>query len=346
MQLSDFDFLLPQELIAQKPHLPRDECRLMVLDRTTSQIEDKKFFEITDYFSPGDVLVLNNTRVIPARLFARREGKVEEKPIEIFLLKEISSGVWQILGRPAKKLKKATRLIFSEAVPAEISEVLAGCERLIKFEKKINVLKLAQKIGQVPLPPYIKPAPEEIKNLAPLYQTVFAKNLGATASPTAGLHFTQKLLRKLTQKGVKIFYLTLHTGFGTFKPIREEDFTRHQMDPEFCQIRGRVAAEINQAKEKNKKIFAVGTTSARALEGAADASKKIKEFQGETNLFIYPGFKFKIVDALITNFHLPKSSLILLASAFAGPEFLKNGYAEAIEKRYRFFSFGDAMLIL
>lgn len=347
LKLSDFDFQLPQELIAQEPAEPRDSCRLMILNRQNESIQEKKFYEIIDYFVPGDVLVLNDTKVIPARLFARRAGKPEEKPIEIFLLKETDKNCWQVLSRPAKKLKLGTRLVFEDGTEARVTEILAGAAgRLIAFFPETEVLNLAAKIGQLPLPPYIKNYPKKTSDLAQDYQTVFAQKDGATAAPTAGLHFTEKLLEKIKAKGIEILFITLHTGLGTFQPIPTNNFTEHQLLPEFCEISPQTAQKINAAKAGGRQLWACGTTVARALESASSAAGRLHQFSAETSLFIYPGYQFKIVSGLLTNFHLPKSSLILLASAFTGIEFLREAYKIAIKKKFRFFSFGDAMLII
>jgi len=347
LELSDFDFQLPQELIAQEPFRPADSCGLMILNRQEKTISEKRFFDLVDYFSTGDVLVLNDTKVIPARLFARRLNRPQEKPIEIFLLKNVAGNSWLVLGRPAKKLLVGEEIVFEGKFTAVVSRRLKGASRIVEFPPELEVLRLAENYGEMPLPPYIKKYPYSKNNLKNDYQTFFARVPGATAAPTAGLHFTPKLLQTIADKKVKIIYITLHTGLGTFQPIRPARVSEHQMAAEFCEVSAEAATTINQAKEKKHRIFAVGTTVVRALESAADLHlQEVRPFIGETDLFIYPGFNFRVVDALITNFHLPRSTLILLASAFAGVEFLKEAYALARQKKYRFFSFGDAMLIL
>lgn len=348
MLLSDrFDYFLPYELIAQKPILPRDHCRLMVLLRKEKKILHKPFFyQIVDFFKKGDVLVLNNTKVFKARIFGFLDffGKNASR-VEILFLKPVDD-FWEVLGKPGKKLKIGRKIFFDSKIAGEV----IGRQNE-KFLLKINlppekVIKWLDKKGQTPTPPYI----EKSKIPLNLYQTTYAQKVGSVAAPTAGLHFTKKLLKTLKKKGVQIVFITLHVGYGTFKPIKSKFIEEHKMEEEFVEISKRAAFLINQAKKEKRRVFAVGTTVVRALEGVALTSKEspglLSPFRGLVNLFIYPGFKFKVIDGLITNFHLPKSTLLLLVSAFAGINLIKKAYQEAIRQKYRFYSFGDAMLIL
>ncbi|WP_457642193.1 tRNA preQ1(34) S-adenosylmethionine ribosyltransferase-isomerase QueA [Persephonella sp.] len=336
MKLSDYDYYLPKELIAKYPAEPRDSCRLMILDRKRKTIEHKIFRDIYDYINEGDLLVLNDTKVIPARLIGNKETGAK---IEIFLLRPYTEDQWEVLIKNIKRLKTGQKVIFGEDFHAELIEKYEEGKAKVKLIGK-NINQLIKKYGHIPLPPYIEREDEEKDK--DYYQTVFARKEGAVASPTAGLHFTKELLDKLQKKGVNIAFVTLHVGLGTFRPITVEDITKHKMHEEFYHIPDETVVKIKKTKEKNKKVIAVGTTVVRTLETYAQTEKK----EGFSNIFIYPPYKFRIIDALITNFHLPKSTLLLLVSAFADREFILNAYREAVERKYRFFSYGDAMLIL
>ncbi|MBK3332196.1 tRNA preQ1(34) S-adenosylmethionine ribosyltransferase-isomerase QueA [Persephonella atlantica] len=336
MKLSDFDYYLPQELIAKYPVQPRDSCRLMVLDRKNKTISHRIFREITDYLREGDILVLNDTKVIPARLLGRKKTGAK---IEVFLLKQIKENLWEALIKNVKRLKEGQEIIIGEGFSAELIEKKEDGKAVVKLLSD-DVNRDIHRYGHIPLPPYINREDRDIDR--ELYQTVFAKKEGAVASPTAGLHFTEELLKKLEKMGIKKAFVTLHVGLGTFQPIKVEDITKHKMHEEFYQIPEETVNLIKQTKKKGNRVIAVGTTVVRALETYGKTGKT----EGMSNIFIYPPFDFKIVDTLITNFHLPKSTLILLVSAFAGKEFILKAYNEAVKKRYRFFSYGDAMLIL
>ena len=335
-KLSLYDYHLPKELIAKYPVEPRDRCKLMVLNRKDRTIEHRIFKEIGDYLEKGDLLVLNDTKVIPARLFGKKETGSK---IEILLLNQLSENVWEALGRNIRKVKLGQKIIFSEDFYGELLEKNQDGKIKIKLYAE-NIRDAIDKYGHIPLPPYIER--EDEKKDRELYQTVFAKKEGAVASPTAGLHFTERLLNELKDKGVNISFITLHVGIGTFKPIKTEDITKHKMHEEFYQIPAETLNLIEKTKEKRKKVVAVGTTVVRALETYGKTNK----LEGFSSIYIYPPYKFKIVDALITNFHLPKSTLLLLVSAFADRNFIMKAYSEAIKRKYRFFSYGDAMLIL
>ncbi|MGC9188040.1 MAG: tRNA preQ1(34) S-adenosylmethionine ribosyltransferase-isomerase QueA [Sulfurihydrogenibium sp.] len=336
MKLSDFDYHLPKELIAKYPVEPRDSCRLMVLDRKNQTIEHRIFRDIVDYLKEGDLLVLNDTKVIPARLIGKKEKTGAN--LEVFLLKQVEDNVWEALIKNIRRLKPGDRIFISEDF---FVEYLSREEDkgFVKLHSK-NLKEDLEKYGHIPLPPYIE-RPDEEKDKQ-LYQTVFAKKEGSVASPTAGLHFTTELLEKIKSKGVKIAYVTLHVGLGTFKPVKDEDITKHKMHEEFYSIPEETLTMIKETKEKGKSVIAVGTTVVRTLESYAITGKR----EDYTNIFIYPPFEFKIVDKLITNFHLPKSTLIMLVSAFATREFILKAYNEAVKEKYRFFSYGDAMFIM
>jgi S-adenosylmethionine:tRNA ribosyltransferase-isomerase len=336
MKLSDFDYHLPKELIAKYPVEPRDSCRLMVLDRKNQTIEHRIFRDIVDYVEEGDLLVLNDTKVIPARLIGKKEKTGAN--LEVFLLKQVEDNVWEALIKNIRRLKPGDRIFISEDF---FIEYLSREEDkgFVKLHSK-NLKEDLEKYGHIPLPPYIE-RPDEEKDKQ-LYQTVFAKKEGSVASPTAGLHFTTELLEKIKSKGVKIAYVTLHVGLGTFKPVKDEDITKHKMHEEFYSIPEETLTMIKETKEKGKSVIAVGTTVVRTLESYAITGKR----EDYTNIFIYPPFEFKIVDKLITNFHLPKSTLIILVSAFATKEFILKAYNEAVKEKYRFFSYGDAMFIM
>ena len=339
MKVSDFDYELPEDLIAQVPIKKRDESRLMLLNREKKTIEHKKFMDIIDYLNPGDCLVRNNTKVIPARIYGKKETGAN---VEFLLLNNIEGDIWESIVRPGNKLHVGAKVIFGDGLlKAEILEVMPGGTRKVKFEYEGIFNEILDKIGLMPLPPYIH---EELKDRN-RYQTVYAKYEGSAAAPTAGLHFTEELLEKIEKKGIKIANVTLHVGIGTFRPVKEDDVEKHEMHTEHFYIKKEDANQINEAKRNGKRVIAVGTTSCRVLETIADENGFVSETEGDTKIFIYPGYKFKILDGLITNFHLPKSTLLMLVSALAGKDFILNAYNEAVKEKYRFFSFGDAMFI-
>ena len=340
MKTSDFNYYLPEELIAQTPLKDRAKSRLLVLDKKTGKYFDKSFENIIEYLEKGDTLVLNDTKVIPARLYGHREEK--EEVIEVLLLKNIENDRWEVLAKPGKKLKIGTKIIFDEALlSAVVVDILEDGERVIEFSYKGIFNEILDKLGTMPLPPYITKRLEDKDR----YQTVYAKNLGSAAAPTAGLHWTRELLNKVEEKGVNVCYVTLHVGLGTFRPVKVEDVETHKMHSEYFKISKEVCDIINKTKEEGKKVISVGTTTCRVLESASKDDRKIYPASGETSIFIYPGYKFKIIDSLITNFHLPESTLIMLVSALAGKENIMGAYTHAVEEKYRFFSFGDAMFI-
>lgn len=340
METKDFDFYLSDELIAQTPLKNRDSSRLLILDRETGEVGHDYFYNIVDFMSPGDCLVLNDTRVIPARLIGEREDTGGK--IEFLLLKRTESDTWQTLVKPGKRAKLGSRFIFGDGLlHAEIININEDGSRVIKFEYEGIFEEILDRLGQMPLPPYITKKLEEKER----YQTVYSKNRGSVAAPTAGLHFTKELLKKTEEKGVKIAYITLHVGLGTFRPVKAEKIQEHRMHSEFYIVDESAVDIINKTKARGDKIIAVGTTSCRTLESIADRDGKVKPGSGWTDIFIYPGFSFKVIDGLITNFHLPKSTLIMLVSAFVGREKTLKAYDTAVEEEYRFFSFGDAMLI-
>lgn len=340
MQLKDFDFDLPKELIAQHPSEKRDECRLMLLDKNNGKIEHKVFKDIIDYLEPGDCLVMNDTRVIPARLIGIKEGSGGK--MEFLLLKRMDQDHWETLVKPGKKAKIGTRFEFGDGIlKAEIMEIKDEGNRIVKFEYDGIFEEILDKLGEMPLPPYIT---EKLVDKEQ-YQTVYSKYEGSAAAPTAGLHFTNELLDKIRAKGVKTVFLTLHVGLGTFRPVKVENIEEHHMHSEFYVMNKETADIINETKEKGGRVVAVGTTSARTLETIADEDGKLSEKSGWTDIFIYPGYKYRAVDALITNFHLPESTLIMLVSALSDREKIMNAYEIAVKERYRFFSFGDAMFI-
>ena len=343
MKVSDFNYYLPKELIAQHPTEKRDESRLMVLHRDTKEIEDKTFKDIIDYLEPGDCLVRNNTKVIPARLYGKIIGKESEKLVEFLLLKQLENDNWEVMVRPGKKLRTGVKVEFGEGLlKAEILEVMENGDRKVHFQYNGIFNEILDQIGLMPLPPYITESLKD-KNR---YQTVYAKYEGSAAAPTAGLHFTEELLEKIKAKGVEIANVTLHVGIGTFRPVKVENIEEHKMHTEHYYIKQEDADKINKAKREGHKIIAVGTTSCRVLESIAKENGEVEEIEGDTSIFIYPGYKFKCIDRLITNFHLPESTLIMLVSSLATKEFIMEAYNKAVEEKYRFFSFGDAMLIL
>ena len=340
MKVSEFYYELPKELIAQEPAAQRSMSRLMVLDKDTGKIEHRVFKDIIDYLYPGDCLVLNDTRVIPARLLGKREDTGGK--IEFVLLNRRGDNVWEVILKPGKRAKPGTRFIFGDGIlKAEILEVIEGGNRLVKFEYEGVFEQVLDKVGLIPLPPYIT---KKIKDYE-RYQTVYSRNKGSAAAPTAGLHFTNELLKAISEKGIELAYITLHIGLGTFRPVKVENIEEHKMHSEYFRIDETACNKINAAKKAGKRIIAVGTTSLRVLETVADESGFISPKEGYTDIFIYPGYRFKITDCLITNFHLPESTLIMLVCALAGKEKIMEAYKIAIEERYRFFSFGDAMFI-
>ena len=339
MKVSEFNYKLPEELIAQTPIEKRDESRLMILDKKTGELEHKTFKDIIDYLEPGDCLVRNNTRVMPARIYGKKETGAK---IEFLLLKNLEGDIWETIVRPGNKLHIGTKVIFGDGLlVAEVLEVMPGGTRKVKFSYNGIFNEILDKIGLMPLPPYIH---EELKDNE-RYQTVYAKYNGSAAAPTAGLHFTPELLRKIEEKGVKIANVTLHVGIGTFRPVKEETVEAHEMHSEHFYIKQEDVEKINKTKKQGKRVIAVGTTSCRVLETIADKNGLVKETEGDTQIFIYPGYEFKCLDSLITNFHLPQSTLLMLVSALAGRENILEAYKEAVKERYRFFSFGDAMFI-
>ena len=343
MKVSDFNYDLPKELIAQHPMEKRDESRLMVLHRDTKQIEDKTFKDVIDYLEPGDCLVRNNTKVIPARLYGKIVGKTSEKLVEFLLLKQLENDNWEVIVRPGKKLREGVKVDFGDGLlHAEILEVMENGDRLVHFEYDGIFNEILDKIGLMPLPPYIT---ERLKD-KDRYQTVYAKYDGSAAAPTAGLHFTEELLEKIKEKGIEIANVTLHVGIGTFRPVKVENIEEHHMHSEHYYIKQEDVDKINKAKREGHRIIAVGTTSCRVLESIAKDNGEVEPTEGDTSIFIYPGYKFKCIDCLITNFHLPESTLIMLVSSLATKEFIMEAYNKAVEEKYRFFSFGDAMLIL
>jgi len=340
MKSSDFYYELPEELIAQEPIPDRSGSRLLVLDRKSGSIEHRIFKDIKEYLNKGDCLVLNDTRVIPARLLGEKEGSGGK--IEFVLLKNIQGDIWEVILKPGRRAKPGARFVFGGGeLRAEILEVTEGGNRLVKFEYEGIFQQILDKVGIVPLPPYITRRLDDPER----YQTVYSRHRGSAAAPTAGLHFTKELLDELAQEGINITYLTLHVGLGTFRPVKTENVEEHVMHSEFYNLDEDCANIINQTKANGGRVVAVGTTSCRVLETVGTEDGKVSPSSGWTDIFIYPGYKFKVIDALITNFHLPESTLIMLVSAFAGKEKIMEAYRRAVEERYRFFSFGDAMLI-
>lgn len=340
MKTSDFYYDLPEELIAQTPVEPRNSSRLMVLPRNGGKIEHKHFYDLPEFLKPGDCLVLNNTRVLPARLYGTREdtGAV----VEFVLLRQHGNKLWECLAGPGKKAKTGYKFRFSDKLTATVTDVLEDGNRMIEFACEGDFFAVLDEVGQMPLPPYIK---EKLKDKE-RYQTVYSKDAGSAAAPTAGLHFTKEMLENIRAMGVNIAYVTLHVGLGTFRPVKVEDVTQHKMHTEHYYIPEEAAKTINETRKNGGRVICVGTTSCRTVESCAKKYGEIKECSGDTDIFIYPGFEFKCMDGLITNFHLPESTLIMLVSAFAGYDNIMNAYNIAVKEKYRFFSFGDAMLIL
>lgn len=339
MKKSDFNFYLPEELIAQTPLEKRDSSRLLHLGRFTGDISHRHFYDITDYLRPGDCLVLNDSRVMPARLYGSRSTGAA---VEVVLLRDLGGGAWECLTRPGKKTRPGAEIIFGDGeLKATVTDVIEDGNRIIKFEYEGIFLEILDKLGKMPLPPYIK---AELKDKE-RYQTVYSREIGSAAAPTAGLHFTKELLEKVKAMGVKVCFVTLHVGLGTFRPVKEEDILDHEMHSEFCMIPQETADAINETKAAGGRVIAVGTTSCRTLESFAGEDGVMEAKSGWTKIFIYPGYNFKCIDALITNFHLPESTLIMLVSALAGRENILKAYETAVNEKYRFFSFGDAMMI-
>ena len=340
MKTADYDYELPQELIAQDPLEQRDSSRLLILDKKTGERTHRIFHDIIDYLHEGDCLVINNTKVIPARLIGEREGTGGK--VEVLLLKRKTDNVWETLVKPGKKARPGMRLSFGGGLlHAEVQEVVDEGNRLIRFEYEGIFEEILDQLGQMPLPPYITHQLKD-KNR---YQTVYAKYEGSAAAPTAGLHFTEELLQRIQEKGVRIARVTLHVGLGTFRPVKVEDVTEHHMHTEFYHVSQEAADIINETKKQGGRVICVGTTSCRTIESAADEHGVVQATEGDTDIFIYPGYQFKVLDCLITNFHLPESTLLMLVSALAGKEHIMAAYKEAVAMKYRFFSFGDAMFI-
>ena len=350
LKRSYYHYDLPEELIAQTPAEKRDMSRLLVLDKQTGAIEHRHFHDIVDYLKPGDALVLNDSKVIPARLFGKRfiknpDGTEAAEPsgstIEVLLLKRLDDRTWETIVHPGKKMHVGTRVLFDKKLTGTVKQVLDDGNRVIEFDYEGEFFALLDEIGEMPLPPYITSRESEKDR----YQTVYAKHEGSSAAPTAGLHFTKELLEQIKNMGVEILYVTLHVGLGTFRPVKEEIITEHKMHSEYYTVSEETARRFNEVRKNGGRIFAVGTTSCRTLESASDENGILHAMSDDTGIFIYPGYKFKITDALITNFHLPESTLLMLVSAFAGRERMLEDYRIAVEAGYRFFSFGDAMLI-
>ncbi len=342
MKLSDFKYPLPEHLIAQYPAERRDESRLMVLHRDAGKIEHRIFRDIVEYFQEGDCLVINQTKVFPARLFGIKEKTAAR--VEIFLLRELENGLWEVLVKPARKVRIGNRLHLTDDLYCDVIDNTVSGGRVVRFNYNGNFFSIVEKLGQAPLPPYIKREPEPLDKER--YQTVFAKVRGAVAAPTAGLHFTKELLDVLKKKGVTIVPVVLHVGLGSFRPVQVEDLSRHKMDSEYYEVYEDSAGVINETKKSGGRVIAVGTTVVRALETAVTSDHHVKAEKGWTDKFIYPPYEFKVVDALVTNFHLPGSTLLMLVSAFAGHDFVFKAYRKAVREKYRFYSYGDAMLIL
>ena len=339
MKTEDFDYYLPEELIAQTPLKKRDESRLLVLDKKTGEIEHKHFTDIIDYLDKGDVLVVNNTKVLPARLIGVKEET--DAVIEVLMLKDLGNNTWECLSKPAKRVKIGTIVKFSDELQAECVSIKEEGIRHFKFIYSGIFYEILDRLGEMPLPPYIHEKLEDKDR----YQTVYAKEVGSAAAPTAGLHFTPELINKIKDKGIIYEEITLHVGLGTFRPVSVEDVTKHKMHSEFYSMSKETADILNSAKKEGRRIISVGTTTTRTLETIMNLYNEFKECSGYTDIFIYPGYEFKAIDALITNFHLPKSTLVMLVSAFASKKYIMNAYENAVKEKYRFFSFGDAMFI-
>lgn len=339
MRKSDFYFDLPEELIAQTPLERRDSSRLLHLDKVTGALEHRHFYELLDYLREGDCMVFNDSRVLPARLIGARPTGGS---VELVLLRDLGEGRWECLSRPGRKTRPGTEILFGNGeLKATVESVTEGGNRIVRFDYEGIFLEVLERLGKMPLPPYIK---EELQD-SERYQTVYSREIGSAAAPTAGLHFTKELMEKIAAKGVKLCYVTLHVGLGTFRPVKAEEIEDHEMHSEFCIIPEETARIVSETKKKGGRVIAVGTTSCRTLESFAREDGSLPASSGWTNIFIYPGYTFKCIDALVTNFHLPESTLIMLVSALAGREHVLHAYEEAVKERYRFFSFGDAMFI-
>ena len=339
MKKSDFDFELPEELIAQTPIQQRDHSRLMHLDKQTGEISHEHFYDLPRFLKKGDCLVLNDSRVLPARLIGCRSTGGS---VELVLLRDLGEGRWECLSRPGRKTRPGTEILFGDGeLKATVESVAEGGNRIVRFDYEGIFLEVLERLGKMPLPPYIK---EELQD-SERYQTVYSREIGSAAAPTAGLHFTKELMEKIAAKGVKLCYVTLHVGLGTFRPVKAEEIEDHEMHSEFCIIPEETARIVSETKKNGGRVIAVGTTSCRTLESFAGEDGSLPATSGWTNIFIYPGYRFKCIDALVTNFHLPESTLIMLVSALAGREHVLHAYEEAVKERYRFFSFGDAMFI-
>lgn len=343
MLISEFDFQLPDELIAQEPLEKRENSRMLALNRGSNTWQDKNFFDLPDFLKKDDVIVLNNTKVFPARLLGMSETGAN---VEIFLVKEIENGVWETLARPAKRLKIGKKVLFGEKLTAEILEKTEEGRCIVKFEADGNFAEVLDEVGKTPLPPYIKREKDTIDKDRERYQTVFARERGAIAAPTAGLHFTPEILQKIKSIGVQIAQITLHVGYGTFEPVRVDDLSQHSVMPEQAEISVETAQILQEAKAEKRRIIAIGTTTTRALESSVSADGNILAGKRLANLTITPGYKFRLINGLLTNFHLPQSSLLVLVSTFAGHEFIMEAYNHAVASHYRFYSYGDCMLIL
>ena len=341
-KLDDFLYELPQELIAQYPLEKRDACRLLVLNREDGVIQHQTFRNIVEYLQPGDCLVLNDTRVFPARLYGTKDRTGAQ--VEVFLLRNLEGNLWEVMVKPARKVRIGNKIIFGENLACDVVDNTLSGGRIVEFSSNGEIYQILEKIGHMPLPPYIRRLPE--KKDQEYYQTVFAQKPGAVAAPTAGLHFTESLLKKIEKIGVEIVTVTLHIGLGTFRPVKVEDISRHRMDSEFFEVNQETSRVINETRKKGNSVVAVGTTAVRVLESLADPHGFIRPAKGWTDKFIYPPYDFKIVDKLLTNFHLPGSTLLMMVSAFSSLDLIKNAYREAIDQKYRFFSYGDAMFIL
>ncbi len=342
MKLSDFKYAVPEHLIAQYPPEQRDHARMMVLHRSLQKIEQKMFFDVVDYLQEGDCLVINETKVFPARLIAKKDKTNAE--VEVFLLRELENNLWEVLVKPARKVRVGNRLLVTGDLYCDVIDNTISGGRVVRFNFNGNFYKIIEDLGRTPLPPYIKRDPEPTDKES--YQTVYARVRGAVAAPTAGLHFTKEVLDRIGAKGVKIVPIVVHVGLGSFRPVQVEDLSRHKMDSEYFEIYEDSANVINETKDKGGRIFAVGTSSVRGLESSVTSDGHVKSLNGWTDKFIYPPYEFKIVDGLVTNFHLPGSTLIMLVSAFAGKDFVFKAYRKAIREKYHFYSYGDAMLIV
>ena len=343
-KLGDFDYPLAKKYIAHYPHAKRDQAKLMVVNRKEKLIEHKKFGDIGNYMRKNDLLILNNTKVFPARLFATKDRT--DAKVEVFLLRELANNLWEVMVRPARKVRIGNKLVFTPKLMCDVIDNTVSGGRVVRFESdsEVELHKIIDRIGTSPLPPYISRDPEPQDKLR--YQTVYASERGAVAAPTAGLHFTKGLINKLEKKGVKIEYITLHIGLGTFRPVQVEDLNRHQMDSEYFEVSAQTAMAINEAKKKHRRIIAVGTSTIRALETVVVSGFMVSPKRGWTDKFIYPPYEYKMVDSMVTNFHMPKSTLMMMVSAFADIDLLKKAYREAKKHDYKFLSYGDAMVII